>query len=420
MPGAEAAPAAAPAAAPPPPPPPPAPPPVAPSLPPGETQVIVTEIHPAASSPDRTITQVAINGKSLELVTQIFLKDTPCVIQPRAKDATGIVVSVPVYLIPDGQWHFTLKTSGGQVVMSPTAFTVLPPPAPLVTLIRPTEVPKNKVDPASVDIEGFHFTRLLQVRIVDAQGMYVCTIAQQPDPEPNDKRILIKMPAEIRHGTYKVVVETRSGASKSDGPPLRVLPDIADQVDDLRFKVYRKFKLENLDAALREKVESQMWEAKELDATTLEKLKATKYTALMPPEDLTDLYDELTKITSNEASKPKLNEVRERCPIWMSDVMERSMARFLADMEPKVRSPSPSEIEGHMRASANAIRLQKLAEALIFSEERAKKTKASFDANLALYQQKELPHVLSKIKDHLAAIVGVPVFEDTEDDEGFK
>ncbi len=390
-----------------------------PSLPPGETQVTVNEIHPPASSPDRTITQVAINGRSLELVTQIFLKDTPCVIQPRAKEATGIVVSVPVYLIPDGQWHFTLKTSGGQVVMSPTAFTVLPPPAPLVTLVRPTEVPKNKQDPASVDIEGFHFTRLLQVRLVDAQGMYVCTIAQQPDPEPNDKRILVKVPGEIRHGTFKVVVETRSGASKSDGPPLRVLPDISDQIDDLRFKVYRKFKLENIEASLREKVESQLWEAKELDATTLENLKATKYTALLPAEDLTDLYDELAKISTNDMARPKLNEVRERCPIWMSDVMERAMARYLADMEPKQRSPSPSEIEGYMRASANAIRLQRVAEALIFSEERAKKTKGSFDANLALYQQKELPHVLSKIKDHLAAIVGVPVFEDTEDDEGF-
>jgi capsular exopolysaccharide synthesis family protein len=406
-----------------PPPPTPAAPPSAlapsPSLPAGESQVLVTEIHPGASSPDRAITQVAINGKSLELVTQVFLKDTPCVIQPRAKEATGIVVSVPVYLVPDGQWHFTLKTGGGQVVLSPAAFTVLPPPPPLVTLVRPTEVPKNKQDPASVDLEGFHLTRLLQVRLVDAQGVYVCAVAQEPDPEPNDKRIRITVPGEIRHGTFRVVVETRSGASRSEGPELRVLPDLADRIDDLRFKVYRRFKLENLEAALREKVESRLWEAKELDAATLEALKATRWTALMPAEDLTELHDELARISSNDKAKAKLDEIRVESPIWMSDVMERALARHLADMEPKVRSPSPSEIEGHMRASANAIRLLKIAEALIFSDERAKKARASFDANLALYQQKELPHVLSKIRDHLAAIVGVAVFEGSEGDEGF-
>lgn len=84
-------------------------------------------------------------------------------------------------------------------------------------------------------------------------------------------------------------------------------------------------------------------------------------------------------------------------------------------MEPRARAPSPAEIEGYMRAGASALRWLRIAEAFIFDAARARRLKKSIQTALALYREKDLLHVLSKVKEHLAAVVGVAISESSDD-----
>jgi capsular exopolysaccharide synthesis family protein len=377
-----------------------------------ETIPTVTEIRPLASAPDRSITQVTISGRCLDQVVGVSLKDTPCVLHPQA-DASRIVVSVPVYLIQDGHWHFVLKTPRGDVTSS-APFSILPPPVPVVTLVRPTEVQHSATEPPTLEIEGRHFTRLDKVRLVDLTGASLCTISQQPDPEPNDQRILVRLAADVRPGSYRVVVDTRSGTSVA-GPSLSVLPDLVDTIEDLRHRLYRKLKLGNLEPSLKEKLEKLLWDGLDADATSLDAMRVAKFTATVVPEELKDLHDDVAKILGIERARVLIGELRQKCPDWIGEVAELCMARFVADMEPRVRAPSPAEIEGYKQAAASAFRLLRIGEAFVFDSARTKRLRSSFDTVLALCRDKELAHVADKIADHIAAVVGVSLVAESAD-----
>jgi hypothetical protein len=367
----------------------------------------VTEIIPPCSAVDRSITEVSIVGSNLDQVIAVSLNDTPCVLHPPslATGTTRIVVNVPAYLIQDGQWHFALKTARGTAT-SGAPFTILPPPRPSVTHARPAEVTHSATEPASLEIEGRHFTRIVDVKLVGATGTSVCSIVRGPDPEPNDQRIVVRLAPDVRPGSYCVVVETRSGAS-DPGPPVIVRPDLLDSIDDLRKRFLRELKLENLEPALSATLEALQWRGDDLDTATGELLKAAKPAASISAEALESLHASLRPLLADPRARAPIEKHRQKSPDWIGNTAELALARFIAGMEPRVRAPSPAEVDALLRAGASALRLLQLAGAFLFDDTRARNLMLSFQTVLALYREKDLTHVLSKMRDHLTLVVGV-------------
>ncbi len=154
-----------------------------------------------------------------------------------------------------------------------------------------------------------------------------------------------------------------------------------------------------------------------LDDATRASLKPGQLGASIAAEDLSELHDDLAKILRNDRARGPLERLREKCPEWIADTAELALARFVADMEPRVKSPSDADVEGYQKAAASALRLLRVGDAFVFDSARTRRLKRSLQTVLALYREKDLLHVLSKIKDHLAAVVGATLPEASDDPE---
>ena len=360
----------------------------------------VAEIEPNSSGQGRGLVQVKLKGKNLEQCATVHLKETPCRILPQ-RDATTLTVEVPVYFVEEGLWHFVLGTASG-TVKCPQPFTVFPPPPPRVTGV-PKDVPHSGNGATTFEIEGRHFARLKRVFLTGAGGEVPCPLAKEPEPEPNDNRLLVALAADVKPGAYRLVVETRSGTSQ-EAPTLNVLPNAIDRVDSLLEQTLAGMILTSAEPELKERVQALLREEGELDAATRAAMKKTPVDATFSPDELGKLHEALERSLSDEAARKHAALLRQQCPEWIADLAESAFLSFVSEMEPRRRNPTEDEIAGYARSGASASRMLHLGEALFFQEARGTRLRGSLEAALAVYRERQLPHVFSKVKDQLVAL----------------
>jgi hypothetical protein len=286
-------------------------------------------------------------------------------------------------------------------------FAIPAPPPPSVAKLRPSELTRNAAGRVLVEVEGKHFARIERVILSGESGDVTAKIAKPPESEPNDDRVQVELGADVLPGTYRVFVETRSGRSV-DSVSLRVDPDPRDRVDELEKLARRKLKID-AEPALVGRLEDHLKSRVELDLPTRASLKTAKVKASFARADLDELAIQLDLVLEGEGARVRAEELRKKCPSWVAELLESALLRVVGEIEPKSKTPTPEEVEAYARAARDAATVLRLGEALFFDGGRAKRLRKSIDAACAVFRERELTHVFSKLVEQLP--------ERTDDDE---